>query len=47
VLLKELQSLALDVELLESAPPERQRTFGDFGAGVGDGEERVKTGTEA
>ena len=32
VLLKELQSLALDVELLESAPPERQRSFGgDFG----------------
>jgi DNA-directed RNA polymerase subunit beta len=29
VLLKELQSLALDVELLEQAPPERQRsTFG-------------------
>ncbi len=28
VLLKELQSLALDVELLESAPPERQRSFG-------------------
>jgi DNA-directed RNA polymerase subunit beta len=49
VLLKELQSLALDVELLESAPPERQRSFGmggDVGGG-GDGEERVKTGTEA
>ncbi|OJT26480.1 DNA-directed RNA polymerase subunit beta [Archangium sp. Cb G35] len=47
VLLKELQSLALDVELLESAPPERQRSFsGDFGGG-GDGEDRVKTGTEA
>ncbi|PTL76332.1 DNA-directed RNA polymerase subunit beta [Vitiosangium sp. GDMCC 1.1324] len=46
VLLKELQSLALDVELLESAPPERQRSFsGDFGGG--DGEDRVKTGTEA
>jgi DNA-directed RNA polymerase subunit beta len=46
VLLKELQSLALDVELLESAPPERQRSFGaDFGGG-GDGEDR-KTGTEA
>ncbi|MGA9520729.1 MAG: DNA-directed RNA polymerase subunit beta [Myxococcaceae bacterium] len=42
VLLKEMQSLALDVELLENAPPERQRAFGggDFG---GDGE---KTGTE-
>jgi DNA-directed RNA polymerase subunit beta len=44
VLLKELQSLALDVELLETAPPERQRgpvldTNGDQG-------ER-KTGTEA
>src|SRR3712207_4964936 len=49
VLLKELQSLALDVELLESAPPERQRSFsGDFGGGGGgDGEDRVKTGTEA
>ncbi|WPB81210.1 DNA-directed RNA polymerase subunit beta [Archangium violaceum] len=47
VLLKELQSLALDVELLESAPPERQRSFsGDFGGGS-DGEDRVKTGTEA
>ena len=47
VLLKELQSLALDVELLESAPPERQRSFGgDFG-GASDGDERVKTGTEA
>ncbi|OJH35051.1 DNA-directed RNA polymerase subunit beta [Cystobacter ferrugineus] len=46
VLLKELQSLALDVELLESAPPERQRSFsGDFGGG--DGDDRVKTGTEA
>ena len=29
VLLKELQSLALDVELLETAPPERQRSLGD------------------
>ena len=38
VLLKELQSLALDVELLESAPPERQRSFGDFGGGGGDGD---------
>jgi DNA-directed RNA polymerase subunit beta len=48
VLLKELQSLALDVELLESAPPERQRSFGgDFGGGSSDGDERVKTGTEA
>ncbi len=43
VLLKELQSLALDVELLETAPPERQRSLGiDMG---GDGER--KTGTEA
>jgi len=42
VLLKELQSLALDVELLENAPPERQRAFGagDFGDGEG------RTGTE-
>ncbi len=41
VLLKELQSLALDVELLEQAPPERQRsTFG--GA-----EEPAATGTDA
>jgi len=29
VLLKELQSLAMDVELLETAPPERQRSIGD------------------
>jgi DNA-directed RNA polymerase subunit beta len=42
VLLKELQSLAMDVELLESAPPERQRSLGD---GF-DGEPR-KTGTDA
>jgi DNA-directed RNA polymerase subunit beta len=48
VLLKELQSLALDVELLESAPPERQRSFGISGdMGGGDSDERVKTGTEA
>ncbi|MBX7114489.1 MAG: DNA-directed RNA polymerase subunit beta [Myxococcaceae bacterium] len=41
VLLKELQSLALDVELLEQAPPERQRsTFGG-------GEEPAATGTDA
>ncbi|MCP3104327.1 DNA-directed RNA polymerase subunit beta [Myxococcus sp. K15C18031901] len=46
VLLKELQSLALDVELLESAPPERQRSFGGDFLGGGDGEDR-KTGTEA
>jgi DNA-directed RNA polymerase subunit beta len=41
VLLKELQSLAMDVELLETAPPERQRSLGD---GF-DGEPR-KTGTD-
>jgi DNA-directed RNA polymerase subunit beta len=50
VLLKELQSLALDVELLENAPPERQRSFGegiDAGGGAGgDGAER-RTGTES
>jgi len=43
VLLKELQSLALDVELLEKAPPERRQA--GFTAG-GDGEE-PKTGTES
>jgi DNA-directed RNA polymerase subunit beta len=45
VLLKELQSLALDVELLETAPPERQRVFGgggDFGSAA-----EGKTGTDA
>jgi DNA-directed RNA polymerase subunit beta len=41
VLLKELQSLAMDVELLENAPPERQRSLGD-----GFDEPR-KTGTDA
>ncbi len=41
VLLKELQSLAMDVELLETAPPERQRSLGD---GF-DGEPR-KSGTD-
>ncbi|MBX7097048.1 MAG: DNA-directed RNA polymerase subunit beta [Myxococcaceae bacterium] len=41
VLLKELQSLALDVELLEKAPPERQRSAGFM---VG---EPTKTGTDA
>jgi len=47
VLLKELQSLGLDVELLETAPPERQRSFGvDLGEGEG-GNGRAKTGTEA
>ncbi|MCI0670348.1 MAG: DNA-directed RNA polymerase subunit beta [Myxococcaceae bacterium] len=47
VLLKELQSLALDVELLENAPPERQRSFGEgLDTGGGDGAER-RTGTEA
>src|SRR5437867_10601824 len=44
VLIKELQSLALDVELLETAPPERQRVTG-FG---GNGEPlAAKTGTVA
>jgi DNA-directed RNA polymerase subunit beta len=48
VLLKELQSLALDVELLEHAPPERQRSFGDgMDLGGGGGEAEPKTGTEA
>ena len=42
VLLKELQSLALDVELLEKAPPERQRAA----IMMGDGEP-TKTGTDA
>jgi DNA-directed RNA polymerase subunit beta len=48
VLLKELQSLALDVELLETAPPERQRMAD--GQATGNGENRSetrKTGTEA
>ncbi len=50
VLLKELQSLALDVELLENAPPERQRSFGDLGGGGGlglgaGGSHDAKTGT--
>jgi DNA-directed RNA polymerase subunit beta len=49
VLLKELQSLALDVELLETAPPERQRSLGPGTVGNGDtrAEPRAKTGTEA
>jgi len=49
VLLKELQSLALDVELLETAPPERQRSSPDGQMGNGDSraEPRAKTGTEA
>jgi len=42
VLLKELQSLALDVELLEQAPPERQRSFGE-GLESSD----ARTGTDA
>jgi DNA-directed RNA polymerase subunit beta len=42
VLLKELQSLAMDVELLESAPPERQRSLGDGFEG-----DPRKTGTDA
>jgi DNA-directed RNA polymerase subunit beta len=41
VLLKELQALALDVELLETAPPERRR------ASVMVSEEPSKTGTDA
>ena len=45
VLLKELQSLALDVELLEQAPPERQRGFAE-GIDSGSSEE-PRTGTEA
>ncbi|MBF5041174.1 DNA-directed RNA polymerase subunit beta [Aggregicoccus sp. 17bor-14] len=44
VLLKELQSLALDVELLENAPPERQRAFG---SGLDVGGDGAKTGTDA
>ncbi|MHB8875665.1 MAG: DNA-directed RNA polymerase subunit beta [Myxococcaceae bacterium] len=44
VLLKELQSLGLDVELLEKAPPERQRTnAGTTPSGNGE----TKTGTDA
>jgi len=48
VLLKELQSLGLDVELLETAPPERQRSHGDgqFGNGDSRAETKAKTGTE-
>jgi|APLak6261679142_1056127.scaffolds.fasta_scaffold00232_21 DNA-directed RNA polymerase subunit beta len=41
VLLKELQALALDVELLEKAPPERRRTS------VMVSDEPAKTGTDA
>jgi DNA-directed RNA polymerase subunit beta len=41
VLLKEMQALGLDVELLENAPPERQRSFADFSADSG------RTGTDA
>jgi len=40
VILKELQALALDVELLEQAPPERRRS-------AGAGEEPRSTGTDA
>jgi DNA-directed RNA polymerase subunit beta len=45
VLLKELQSLALDVELLEQAPPERRQGGGFSLGGGGDGDDS-KTGTE-
>jgi DNA-directed RNA polymerase subunit beta len=48
VLLKELQSLALDVELLEKAPPERQRSSaGDGGVVEKTDEPKARTGTEA
>jgi DNA-directed RNA polymerase subunit beta len=49
VLLKELQSLALDVELLEKAPPERQRSFAIDGGGEGSAETDLQapTGTDA
>ncbi len=48
VLLKELQSLALDVELLEQAPPERQRSSaGDGGVVEKTDEPKARTGTEA
>jgi DNA-directed RNA polymerase subunit beta len=43
VLLKELQSLGMDVELLETAPPERQRTPPDGNPELG----LKKTGTNA
>ncbi|MFN0062320.1 MAG: DNA-directed RNA polymerase subunit beta [Myxococcaceae bacterium] len=47
VLLKELQSLALDVELLEKAPPtERRHDVSGEGA-VANGESGRKTGTES
>jgi len=42
VLLKEMQALGLDVELLENAPPERQRSFADFSGADGG-----RTGTDA
>jgi DNA-directed RNA polymerase subunit beta len=45
VLLKELQSLGLDVELLETAPPERQRS--GFGSVLSDSNGETKTGTDA
>ncbi|HLT29181.1 MAG TPA: DNA-directed RNA polymerase subunit beta, partial [Myxococcaceae bacterium] len=44
VLLKELQSLALDVELLEEPPPERSRSFG---GGSTEGSDTPLTGTDA
>jgi len=45
VLLKELQSLGLDVELLETAPPERQRAMSDAILEKETGEHKAKTGT--
>jgi DNA-directed RNA polymerase subunit beta len=48
VLLKELQSLGLDVELLETAPPERRSAHSDgqFANTNGRPEGKAKTGTE-
>jgi DNA-directed RNA polymerase subunit beta len=46
VLLKELQSLALDVELLEQAPPDRHKSSGDGGVAQTE-EPKARTGTEA
>jgi len=49
VLLKELQSLGLDVELLEKAPPERQRSIGNGGPRPPDqaSSPKAKTATQA